>query len=289
MKTRILLLPILGTLLAPVMADDLTFQLALDLLKENSHELAAVEFRRFAMETDQQPEQSAAFLYSGYAYLQAGQGLSTEEMLDRAESADRASAYANEHSLLSAENARLMKDPDTALYFYDLLSEDPENSDFQTFAIRRSAAIELARGDILAARIQLENSLGDETASLRALDAFANGKDKSPLIGGLWGLIPGAGYWYSGETANGFRSLLLNSLFIFGMVNTAQEEQWGAFAAIAFFEVTWYSGSIYGGVDSAQRHNKDRLDAAIYAIDGRTSYQPDPGITAPIFKLKILF
>ena len=141
----------------------------------------------------------------------------------------------------------------------------------------------------MAARIQLENSPNDETHSLQALEEYANGKDKSPLIGGLWGLIPGAGYFYSGEPANGFRSLLLNALFIYGLIDTAEKEQWGAFTAIAFFEVTWYSGSIYGGMDSAHRHNKERLDETLYAIDGQTSYHPDPGITAPIFKLKIVF
>jgi len=289
MKPIFVLLPLLSILITPAPAEDLTFRLAQDLLKENSYELSAVEFRRFAMETQSEPEQAAAYLYSSYAYLQAEQNPSAAEMLDRAEDADRAFTYPNELSLLSAENARLMKDPDTALYFYELLSEDSENIGFQTFAHRRSAAIELARGDLLAARIHLENSPADEVASLQALDIYSQGKNKSPLIGGLWGLIPGAGYWYSGETANGFRSLLLNTLFIYGLVQTTDDEQWGAFAAIAFFEVTWYSGSIYGGVDAAQRHNQTRLDTTLHAIDGGTSYQPDPGIIAPIFKLKIMF
>ena len=35
--------------------------------------------------------------------------------------------------------------------------------------------------------------------------------------------------------------------------------------------------------------NDDYVDTAIDAIDGNTSYRPDPGITAPIFKLKVLF
>lgn len=288
-KKLFLVVLMVGSLLAPAFADDTTFRLALDLLKENSYELSAVEFRRFAMETDKPPEQAAAYLYSGYAYLQAEKTQSAAEMLDQAENSDAASAHLDEHALLSAETARQAKDADTALYFYDLLSEDSERSDFQTFARRRAAAIELAKGDILAARTQLVNSPSDETASLLALDAYANGKDKNPVVGGLWGLIPGAGYWYSGEIANGFRSLLLNSLFIYGLVQTADDDQWGAFGAIAFFEVTWYSGSIYGGVDAAQRHNRDRLDQAIHAIDGNTSYLPDPGITTPIFKLKILF
>lgn len=289
MNKPTVLTTLLVALAATAFASDLTFLLGQELLSEGSPELAAVEFRRFAMETEQEPQQAAAYLFSGYAYQQAAQPRPASEMLDRAESADAASAYRNEHALLSAENARMRWDADTALYFYDLLAEDSNDPAFQVFARRRAASIQLAQGDIPAARTQLENSPFDESASLLALDAYANGNDKSPLAGGLWGLIPGAGYWYSGEVANGFRSLILNSLFIYGLVQTAEDDQWGAFAAIAFFEVTWYSGSIYGGVDSAQRHNQERLNTALHAIDGRTSYQPDPAITAPVFRVKILF
>lgn len=270
-------------------ADDVTFRLALDLLSENTPELAAVEFRRFSMETEQEPEQAAAYLYAGYAYLKAGQSQSASEMLDRAEDAASTSSFWNEHALLSAECARTMRDPDTALYFYDLLSADGTNTDFQVFARRRAAAIHLSAGSLEASRRQLERSPTDETLSLQALETYATGKDKSPLVGGLWGLIPGAGYWYSGEIANGFRSLILNSLFIYGMAQTADDEQWGAFGVITFFEITWYSGSVYGGVDAAQRYNQDRLDTALDAIDGHTSYQPDPTIMVPLFKLNILF
>ncbi|MCF7816978.1 MAG: hypothetical protein K9M54_03760 [Kiritimatiellales bacterium] len=288
-KTLLLLFTMIGALLGTAMADDVSFKLAKELLSENSPELAAVEFRRFSMETAKEPEQAAAYLYASYAYLKAKQNQSAGEMLDRAESADHAATYANEHALLSAENAREKRDAESALYFYDLLSSDNGNTDFQTFARRRAAAIQLGKGDILAARTQLEQSPADETRSLQALETYANGKDKSPAVGGLWGLIPGAGYWYSGEVANGFRSLILNSLFIYGMVQTADDDQWGAFGVISFFEITWYSGSIYGGVDAAQRYNRDRLETTTDAIEGSTSYRPDPEIVVPVFKLKVLF
>ncbi len=222
-------------LAASASADNTTFRLATELLGEQRYTLSAVEFRRFAMEAPAPPEQAAAYLYSGYAYLQAGEPDSSSEMLDRAEAADGESSYANELALLYAETARLQKDAGSALYFYDILAEDGSGEPYRIFALRRSAAIHLANGDTAAARTQLERSPADESAALQALQAYAGGKDKSPKIGGWLGLIPGAGYWYSGEIANGFRSLLLNGVFIFGMVHTAQEDQWGAFAAITFF------------------------------------------------------
>lgn len=289
MKQLLILFPIVGTLLSTALATEQTFQLARELLAEQSHELSAVEFRRFAFETENPKEQAAAYLFAGYAYLQDNDGRSSSEMIDRAEEADHASSFLNERTLLSAESARMIRDPDTALYFYDLLSTGGSNTSFQTFARRRAAAIHFSSGNLDAARMELGSSPADETLAFQALDAFARGSDKSPLVGGLWGLVPGAGYWYSGEIANGFRSLILNSLFIYGMAQTAQEDQWGAFAAITFFEVTWYSGSIYGGIDAAQRHNKERIDATLHEIEGDLSFQPKPEIIVPVFKLNIHF
>lgn len=290
MKHPFSLLAIFGILISTATADDeTTFKLARELLTEKEYSLAAIEFRRFAMENEQPAEKAAAYLYSGYAYLQANKTASADEMLDRAENADQASQYAVEWTLLNAESARLAKDPDTAMYYYDVLAADTDQAAFQTFARRRAAAIHLASGDLSAARQNLAHSAMDETLSKEALENYSQGKDKKPFVGGLLGLIPGAGYWYSGETANGFRSLILNALFIYGMIDTAQDDQWGAFAIITFFEITWYSGSIYGGIDAAHRYNKNRLDSALQVIENDMSYAPDPEIVMPIFKLNILF
>ena len=89
------------------------------------------------------------------------------------------------------------------------------------------------------------------------------------------GLIPGFGYFYSGEYASGLRAILLNGLFIYGMIDTADKDEWGAFAVISFFEFTWYGGSIYGGIDAAYRYNRRRLDSAVGAINGDPGFSPD--------------
>ena len=87
--------------------------------------------------------------------------------------------------------------------------------------------------------------------------------------------MPGLGYVYAGEYANAARSLILNSIFIWGMVNTAEDENWGAFAVITFFEFTWYSGSIYGGVDGSHRYNRARMDRAAEGLRGGITLLPD--------------
>jgi hypothetical protein len=101
-------------------------------------------------------------------------------------------------------------------------------------------------------------------------------------------MVPGLGYAYSGEYANALRSLILNGVFGFGMWHTAREEQWGAFGVITFCEFTWYSGSIYGGIDAAHRYNRERLEEAAEAIRGGADFEPDVAAW-PLLRLKFTF
>ena len=100
--------------------------------------------------------------------------------------------------------------------------------------------------------------------------------------------MPGLGYAYSGEYANAARSLILNGLFMWGMAETADDDLWGAFAVLTFAEFTWYSGSIYGGIDAAHRHNERRLDGAVAEIRGERRLQPDFS-AVPLVALKFEF
>jgi len=83
-------------------------------------------------------------------------------------------------------------------------------------------------------------------------------------------------------------SWILNDLFIYGMADTADNEQWGAFSIITFFELTWYSGSIYGGVDSAHRFNESRLDECLDAVSGSMDMSVDLD-TLPLISLRFEF
>src|ERR1035437_2304738 len=143
------------------------------------------------------------------------------------------------------------------------------------FVVRRVAGEHLRAGQSDQARAVLSQAPGDETAALAALTSYERERAKSPVLGGVLGLIPGLGYMYAGEYANGLRSLILNGLFMGAMVYSGVEDQWGAFAAISFFELTWYSGSIYGGIDAAQRYNRARQERCLDAVQGQAAFVPD--------------
>jgi hypothetical protein len=262
-------------------------QLALELDAEGQRDAAAIEFRRLAL-TETDPAMGGGWFWlAAHEYaLEKKQALS-DRMLDRAEDATPF-ALAVPVSWLRAENAMQEKDWTSAAFHFGSLQLKAESDEFREFAARGSAAAQLQEKDLSGAQQSLALAPGELDAAREALSRYAGGRDKKPWIGGVLGMVPGLGYAYSGEYANALRSLILNSLFIWGMVETAEEDQWGVFAVITFGEITWYSGSIYGGIDAAHRHNQRRLDAAVNGVRGETRLRPDLS-QIPLISLKFDF
>ena len=263
-----------------------TLQLAVELAEQGDHHGAAIEFRRLALESSDARKQGAYYWASAYEYWKNKDFDAADKMLNRAE--DAAPELRSEALLLRTERELSMRSWETAAFYSQSLLGGSTTNDLKALAARKLVAARLRQNNIAAAREALSKSPANVFEEMAAINAYAAGRDKSPKVGGLLGLIPGFGYFYSGEYANGFRSIILNGLFIYGMVDTADKDQWGAFAVITFFEFTWYSGSIYGGIDAAHRYNRARLDSAIGAINGDAGFEPDLA-KLPIIALRFHF
>ena len=259
--------------------------LALQLAQGGDHAGAAIEFRRAALITTNAHDQARYYWAAAFECRRAGQYATADKLLDRAEDASAEMEW--ESLLLRAENAVADRRWNEAVFGYQALLDGSGPGEAKRLAARRLSGLYVCQGDFSAAREQLMRTPLEPNA-VAALEEYQRGCDRRPWLGGMLGLIPGAGYVYSGEYANGFRSLLLNGLFIFGMVNTAQREQWGAFAPISFFELTWYSGSIYGGIDAAHRFNDKRRDECTDRVNGGADFCPDlHGL--PLLNLRFTF
>lgn len=246
-----------------------SLKLARELSREGDHYGAAIEFRRAAMEPGAVPD-----LWWGAAWetWQDGRPVVAEGLIDEAEDGGFDPVRA---SLLRAETARSQRRWVEAGFHYSSVVSEPDGEPrTSVYSKRRLAALRVRQGDYTSA-LNLLREEADTEAAIRSIESYVDGRDKSPVAGAVLGLVPGMGYLYAGEPANALRSLILNGLFIFGMVETADDEDWGAFAVITFFEFTWYSGSIYGGIDASQRFNRDRLEAALEPIDGGLRLEPD--------------
>lgn len=266
-----------------VFAQDVSKELALRLADENPS-ASALEFRRAAMETGDAAARGAYAWASAWQYWRAGNYRQTLVMLDEAEASNP--EISSEVMALRAEASAAMNNSAEASFYYESAAQG--GADAARWSARKLAALKIREENFAAARELLIRPEESDARVIAAVGRYADGKDKSPRIGGLLGLIPGLGYAYSGEWANAARCLILNSLFIYGMVDTASDEEWGAFSIITFFELTWYSGSIYGGVDSAHRYNERRLDECLDAVSGSAEMSADLD-ALPLISLRFKF
>ena len=262
-------------------------KLALELDEEGQREAAAIEFRRLALADEHAENAGRWFWLAAHEYAAGKKADASNRMLDRAEDVAPL-ALAIPVSWLRAENAMQQKDWASAAFHFDSLQLKATEDEWREFAARGSAAARLREKDMVGASQALAVAPGDLAKAREAVDRYAAGRDKKPWLGGVLGLVPGLGYIYSGEYANAARSIILNSLFIWGMVETADDDEWGLFAVLTFAEATWYSGSIYGGIDSAHRRNERRLEAATSDVRGDKRLTPDLS-QVPLFSLKFSF
>ena len=247
--------------------------LVLALQQEGHHRSAAVEWRRLALQADDPQEQAGYYWAAAYQYLQTNDPVISEKMLDEAE--DAWWDIEDVALPLRAEAAEKQTDFNSAAFYWSNMKRADHSPEATRLAHRKLAALAIRQENIPQARQLLEQSPEKEQQALLALDEFEEGRDKNPRLGGLLGMIPGMGYAYAGEYGNAIRSIILNSIFIYGMVDTANKDQWGAFAVITFFELTWYSGSIYGGIDASHRYNQHRRDQLLREVSGDAEFSPD--------------
>ena len=260
--------------------------LAAELARDSDHAGSAVEFRRLGLGAAEPSAKAGYFWAAAYEYEQSGRHDLAEKLLDRAE--DAFPGLGLPGRVLRGESAASAGAADEAEFHFRAILEADAPGEAKTWAARRLAALRLTQRDVSGAEAALAASPAADPEGEEALRQYAAGRDKRPMVGGLLGIVPGLGYAYAGEYATGLRSLLLNSLFIFGMVNTADRDQWGAFGVISFFEVTWFTGSIYGGVDASHRYNQRRIEDCTREIDGTARFEPDLGVL-PIVSLRFTF
>ncbi len=276
-------------LLAPLCAlaekeRNASLDLAIQLHSEELHDLAALEFRRCSLLTasvddDGRGEQSGFLTAAAWEYIRTDRLDLALKMLDEAE--DASPKARNSALLIRGEISMRQRRFEESEFLLSTLADSDAPDEYRTAAKSRMAIATLKQHDLPRTR-SLLMAISSKDA-LQHLDHLESTRGRSPRVGGLLGMLPGMGYAYSGEYANCLRSIILNGIFIYGMVETADNDQWGAFTALSFFELTWYTGSIYGGIDAAHRFNKRREESLETAIRSEYGYDLDlsaiPSIT----------
>lgn len=253
MKVTILVFAVTSAFLATAASDGLEQRLSLaaSLKVSGDYTLSALQCRMMAAELEPgDPALPSLYLSAAESYGLARQWNRMEKMLDAA-----ADEGASETALafLRMRHAEGRRDwISAAEYAEELATTCKDSAPGRDWALRSAKAVRL-------------RAVGPDPAQA-----------KSPRLGGFLGIVPGLGYAYSGEWGNALRSLFLNGIFGWAMFECADHDRWGLFAVTTFFELTWFTGSIYGGIDAAHRYNNRVIDSeAAKIMDGTATPRLD--------------
>jgi tetratricopeptide (TPR) repeat protein len=90
-----------------------------------------------------------------------------------------------------------------------------------------------------------------------ALTHLPNLPRKSPLVAGLLAaVIPGAGHFYMGKKKQAVFSFITNALLFYGAYEAFASEIYAVGGLVSFFSLNYYSGNIFGALNSAHKFNK---------------------------------
>ena len=264
---------------------DTRLSLAASLSEAGDHARSALEYRRLAADLEPgDPSLPGIYLAAADAYRCEEDWERLGKMLDKAE--DVGAGGSAPLLFLRSRRAEGVQDWFSAGDYAVELAGTAGGDERLAAWARGAAASDYLRSGLAD---DARGAVAGDPARAAAIDRYVKGHDKSPTIGGLLGIVPGLGYAYSGEWGNMFRSIFLNGIFGWAMFECADRDQWGLFAAATFFELTWYSGSIYGGIDAAHRYNRDRLDSAARDLRGGDGPSLRPENRLDVFSLRLEF
>lgn len=123
---------------------------------------------------------------------------------------------------------------------------------------------ELAPAEAALDKISPDSVLAAEKIGLmERIRAARSVPDKNPVLAGLFAVIPGGGFLYTGRFHDAAAAFCLNTALGLGAWKAFDQGNPALGAAAAFAGAGFYSGSIYGSISAAHKHNHARKIQAL--------------------------
>ena len=90
---------------------------------------------------------------------------------------------------------------------------------------------------------------------------------RSPKVAGLLAIVPGLGYLYDGYYSTAMSAFMVNGLFMYSTYEAFRNDNNGLGVTLALFGMGWYTGNIYGSIQSAVRQNDKRRHDHLLKFD----------------------
>ena len=229
---------------------------------------AVTEYERFIYYNPDHPSVSEARLKIAFCYKLGEQYSKSIELFSTL-----INEYpGQEYSIVAAYNIgdcyRLDGDYEEALIQFNAFVEDYPDHPLADKAQWNSAWIYIDMEDYPSAKDHLflvrESSTYQSSAQelVSAIEELPHLPRKSPRLAGfLAAVIPGAGHLYTGEKKQALFTFFTNALLIFGTYEAFNRDLYVAGGFLSIFALNYYSGNIFGALNSAHKYNRRVKDA----------------------------
>lgn len=225
---------------------------------------AVTEYERFIYFNPHHPSVPEARLKIAFCYKRGEQYDKAIELFRVLADEYRDHDVGNEAAYNVGKCFLLSKDYEQALIEFESFIKDNPDTPLADKAQWSSAWTSIYLEDYASAKEHLlrvrENSdyqqPSQELAS--ALEQLPHLPHKSPhLAGFLAAVIPGAGHLYTGKKKQALFAFITNALLAFGTYEAFSNELYTAGGFLSLFSINYYSGNIFGALNSTHIYNKN--------------------------------
>ncbi len=250
-----------------VISPDMQFSYADSLYKKADYATAEVEFKRFIHFFPGDPRTMEAEFKIGMALFYQERFYDAARQFDEIIRKEKQNPFTREAYFMQSKAFIRMDNwgyAQTILHNFLKITDDPDIQDriyldlarLHIQASRQPGTDELDDARRFLEQISQANAKNLKAAELAALIKEARtAPQKNPVLAGLFAIIPGGGFFYCERYKDAVAAFGLNAGLMLAAYTAFDNGNPALGAVIGFVETGFYSGSIYGAVSAAHKHN----------------------------------
>jgi outer membrane protein assembly factor BamD (BamD/ComL family) len=254
--------------------ESLQLELADQFFKEEDYYRAITEYKRFLFFFPESARLEEVYWRIAKAYFNGQKWDEATSAFDRFIQKFPASRQISEALILKGLCFTAKKEYSQARFFFNQAKETARDGSLADEAQKQLAITYLKEEKWKEAAAEFrkidKNSILYPKSDYMAqgLEKIDEIPQKSPTMAGiLAAVLPGSGHLYSERYRDAAIAFLLNGVFIWGMVESFQQESYVVGGILTFFELGWYSGNIYSAVASAHKYNRKQQQQYIEFLE----------------------
>ncbi|MEW6259544.1 MAG: tetratricopeptide repeat protein [Thermodesulfobacteriota bacterium] len=276
--------------LVGILDPDGQYAFAMDYYRNGDHHRAVSEFDRFVHFFPDDPRVESAMLFAAQALHREGRASDALKRYRQIVERYSGSQSAVRAGFESADCLMDMNEPGEAKALLLKMAETASSGDIRDEALYRTLWIDVSNARFSeAGRLAGEiGPIGKERYRIpdlqERLDQAGDISRKDPTLSGFLSILPGAGYAYCERYRDAAVAFFLNVAFIAATVEAFRDGNDALGCLVGFVGSGFYMGNIYGGVNAAEKYNRNAIrvfierTASDFRVDPRTGKSDGVGI-----------